>query len=68
MFVILTIPFLIYGKDIFVSVIKKTLNMDTLVTIGVFSSFSYSIFSTIIISIDLSNNDLDFNIIRYFIF
>ena len=61
---ILTIPFLIYGKDIFVSVIKKTPNMDTLVTIGVFSSFSYSIFSTIIISIDISNNDLDFNIIR----
>lgn len=53
---ILTIPFLIYGKDIFVSGIKnilhKTPNMDTLVTIGVFSSLSYSIFSTIMILLD----------------
>lgn len=53
---ILTIPFLIYGKDIFVSGIKnilhKTPNMDTLVTIGIFSSLSYSIFSTIMILLD----------------
>lgn len=53
---ILTIPFLIYGKDIFVSGIKnilhKTPNMDTLVTIGVFSSLSYSIFSMIMILLD----------------
>lgn len=53
---ILTIPFLIYGKDIFVSGIKnilhKTPNMDTLVTIGVFSSLSYSIFSAIMILLD----------------
>jgi len=57
---ILTIPFLMYGKDIFVSGIKnilhKTPNMDTLVTIGVFSSLTYSIFSTIMIL--LNNNTM----------
>jgi len=53
---VLTIPFLIYGKDIFTSGIKnifhKTPNMDTLVTIGVFASFFYSIFSMIMILLD----------------
>lgn len=47
----LTIPFLIYGRDIFKSgwknLIHKTPNMDTLVSIGVFSSFIYSLYTTI---------------------
>ncbi len=47
---LLTIPFLLYGKDIFISGIKnavhKTPNMDTLVTLGVWTSFFYSLFST----------------------
>ena len=46
---LLTIPFLCYGKDLFQSGIKNfmycTPNMDTLVTIGVFSSFLYSCYS-----------------------
>lgn len=50
---VLTIPFLIYGKDIFQSGIKniihKTPNMDTLVSLGVASSFIYSIINTILI-------------------
>ena len=56
---ILTIPFLIYGKDIikngFKNLIHKTPNMDTLVTIGVLSSLIYSILSTIMII--LGNNN-----------
>ncbi len=50
---ILTIPFMIYGLDIFKSgyknLIHKTPNMDTLVSIGVLSSFIYSLFSSIMI-------------------
>ncbi len=50
---ILTIPFLIYGFDIFKSgyknLIHKTPNMDTLVTIGVFSNFLYSLYNFIMI-------------------
>ena len=46
---ILAITFLIYGFDIlksgFKNLIHKTPNMDTLVTIGVLSSFFYSIYS-----------------------
>lgn len=56
---ILTITFLIYGKDIikngFKNLIHKTPNMDTLVTIGVLSSLIYSILSTIMII--LGNNN-----------
>lgn len=56
---ILTIPFLIYGKDIikngFKNLIHKTPNMDTLVTIGVLSSLLYSVLSTIMII--LGNNN-----------
>ena len=48
---ILTILFLIYGFDIiksgFKNLIHKTPNMDTLVGIGVISSFLYSIYSMI---------------------
>ncbi|MBD9085477.1 copper-translocating P-type ATPase, partial [bacterium] len=50
---LLTIPYLIYGFDIFKNgyknIIHKTPNMDTLVSIGVTSSFFYSVFSLIMI-------------------
>ena len=50
---VLTIPFMIYATDIFKSgyknLIHKTPNMDTLVSIGVISSFIYSLVSTIMI-------------------
>ncbi len=50
---ILTLPFLWYGLDIFKSGIKnlihKNPNMDTLVTLGVFSSFIISLVSFIMI-------------------
>lgn len=46
---ILAILFIIYGKDIFKNgyknMIHKTPNMDTLVSIGVISSFFYSLYS-----------------------
>lgn len=46
---ILTIAFLIYGFDIlkngYKNLIHKTLNMDTLVSIGVLSSFLYSLYN-----------------------
>ncbi len=49
----LTILFLEYGFDIikngYKNLIHKTPNMDTLVSIGVLSSFIYSLFSTIMI-------------------
>ena len=52
---VITILYLIYGFDIIKSGIKnlihKSSNMDTLVTIGVLSSFIYSLISTIIILI-----------------
>jgi len=50
---ILTLLFLWYGFDIlkngFKNLIHKTPNMDTLVSIGVLSSFVYSVYSTIMI-------------------
>lgn len=50
---ILTIPFLIYGFDIlrngYKNLIHKLPNMDTLVTIGVISSFAYSVYGMIMI-------------------
>ncbi len=50
---ILTIPYLLYGLTIFKNGYKnlmhKTPNMDTLVSIGVLSSFFYSLFGTIMI-------------------
>ena len=46
---ILTIIFIIYGFDIlrngYKNLIHKTANMDTLVSIGVLSSFFYSLYS-----------------------
>lgn len=50
---ILTIAFMIYGFDIikngYKNLIHKTPNMDTLVAIGVLSSFAYSIYSMVMI-------------------
>ncbi len=50
---ILTIPFLVYGLDIFKSGFKNLFhlkpNMDTLVTLGVFSSLIYSIYLFVLI-------------------
>lgn len=69
---ILTIPFLIYGLDIFKSgfknLIHKSPNMDTLVSIGVLSSLTYSLVGTIlmIIAILSKKNPLDYiNYIYY---
>lgn len=49
----LSLPFLYYGKDIlrngYLNLIHKAPNMDTLVAIGVLSSFLYSLVSTIMI-------------------
>ena len=57
---ILTIPFIVFGFDIIKSgitkLIHKSPNMDTLVTIGVLSSFIYSIVNLILII--LGNNML----------
>ena len=48
---ILTIPFLFYGLDIlkngYKNLIHKTPNMDTLVTIGVITTFLYSLYGTL---------------------
>lgn len=50
---VLVLPFLVYGFDIFKSGVKnlihKTPNMDTLVSLGVLASFSYSVFSLVMI-------------------
>lgn len=50
---VLTIPYLFYGFDIikngYKNLIHKTPNMDTLVGIGVLSSFLYSLFGSIMI-------------------
>ena len=56
---ILTIPFIYYAKDLLVngfkSAIKLIPNMDTLVSIGIISSYLYSIFGVIMIT--LGNHD-----------
>lgn len=56
---VLTIIFLIYGMDIFKSgfknLIHKMPNMDTLVLLGVLSSFLYSIVSMVMIILGHSN-------------
>lgn len=55
----ITIPFLLYGFDIIKSGIKNLYhympNMDTLVTIGIISSFIYSLFSIIMIFLGHKN-------------
>lgn len=52
---LLTIPFLIYGRNIVLSGIKNILhlipNMDSLVTLGILSSFIYSIFGVLMVAI-----------------
>ena len=57
---LLSIIYLIYGKDILYSgyknLIHKTPNMDTLVSIGVISSFTYSIYNSSLLI--LGNIDL----------
>lgn len=51
----LTIPYLFYGRDIiksgFMNLFHKMANMDTLVTIGILSSFLYSLFGVIMINL-----------------
>ena len=51
--IILTVPFLIYSLDILKRGIKSLIHfmpsMDTLITLGIISSYSYSIFSTIML-------------------
>ncbi len=71
---ILTIPFLIYGFDIIKSGIKKLIhkspNMDSLVTIGVLTSFIYSFINLIILIVTKHHVYLYFEsvaIIIYFI-
>ena len=53
---IMTIPFLIYGFEIITSGIKKLIhlmpNMDTLVTLGIISSFLYSLFFLLLLYIN----------------
>lgn len=50
---LLTIPYIIYGFDIiksgFKNLIHKMPNMDTLVTLGIISSYLYSIFCVILV-------------------
>ncbi len=50
---ILSLPYLYYGKDIlksgYLNLVHKSPNMDTLVSIGVLASLIYSIFNTIMI-------------------
>lgn len=56
---LLTIPFLIYGWKIIHSGVKNLIhlmpNMDTLVTIGIVSSFLYSLFNVIMVIIGKKN-------------
>lgn len=56
---LLTIPYLIYGKDIIIKGIKnlihKAPNMDTLVAIGVLVNFIYSLVNSILIIIGHNN-------------
>ncbi len=63
---ILVIPFLIYGFDIFKSgfknLIHKSPNMDTLVTLGVISSLGLSLYSLIMVL----NNNLEYMNSLYF--
>lgn len=74
---ILTIPYLILGFNIFKNGIKNiihlTPNMDTLVTIGVFTSFIYSTINLVLLLLDVfeTAHNLYFEsaaIVIYFIF
>ncbi len=61
---ILTIAFIIYGFDIlkngYKNLINKTPNMDTLVSIGVITSFLYSLYNTYLIF--MGNHNLIMNL------
>ena len=61
---IATIPYLVYGFDIFKNGIKNLIhkmpNMDNLVTLGVFASFIYSLVGTILII--LGNKEIVHNL------
>lgn len=56
---LLTIPFLIYSSDIIKNGIKNLIhqmpNMDTLVTLGIISSYSYSLYSVIMVYMNKTN-------------
>ena len=56
---LLTTPFIIYAFDIIKSGIKSLIhlmpNMDTLITLGVFSSYIYSSFSVIMVLLEKNN-------------
>ncbi len=60
---ILTIPFIFYGFDIlkngYKNLIHKTPNMDTLVSIGIISSFLYSLSSIIIFLYIFQNTNIN---------
>ena len=60
---ILTIPFLFYGFDIlkngYKNLIHKTPNMDTLVSIGIISSFLYSLANIIVFFYTFQNTNID---------
>ena len=61
---LLTVLFLIYGFDIlkngYKNLIHKTPNMDTLVAVGVLSSFAYSLYNMYLVF--LGNHDLVMNL------
>ena len=65
----LTIPFLIYGFDIFKSGFKnlthKSPNMDTLVSIGALSSLTYSLVGTVLMILALINSTNPLEYINY---
>ncbi len=76
MMIILTIPFLVYGFDIFKSGLKHALhkmpNMDTLVSLGAITCFGYSLYNSVMFFLGKSMNihDLYFEssaVIIYFI-
>ncbi len=65
----LTVPFLIYGFDIFKSgfknIIHKSPNMDTLVSIGALSSLTYSLVGTILMILAVISNKNPLDYINY---
>ena len=69
---ILTIPFLVYGFDIIKSGINKLIhkspNMDSLVTVGVITSFIYSIINLIIMIITKKETFLYFESVAMIIY
>lgn len=68
----LTVPFLIYGKDIIKTGIKSILyknpNMDSLITIGVITSLIYSLVSTVLIFVNKKYIDLYYESVIFVIY